>query len=334
MNLKEKLNFFQELIQCNYNVYLWSYNPDLTLINTNCPSYLITSDVISFLNFADALLDYAKSGGRYPFILDTPLSLLWIAAFEYQEDQLLKIHMIGPAFTGKNSHLILRKELDQKKLSVKLRATIFKQLEEIPIIPTTTIFQYAVMLHYCITGDTITSGDIQFQKNISEESFDDIRLISEEHRGVWMAEKTLTKMLREGNPNYKAALEKSSSLSNGLKIDVGDSVRQQKSTLHVLLTLCSRATIEGGLNPSISYTLCDYYSQRIENCKTTSELSTTCRIMLDDYVSRVQQAKKETAVSKQIQSICDYISLHITEKLSIDVLAKQAGYTEYYFSQK
>ena len=55
---------------------------------------------------------------------------------------------------------------------------------------------------------------------------------------------------------------------------------------------------------------------------------------LDDYVRRVRVAKETNAHSRQIQNICDYISLHIREPLSISLLSERLGYTEYYFSHK
>ncbi len=334
MDINEKLSFFQELICCNYNVYLSRYQPDLTLEYTNCPPEFVTNDVLFFLHFADSLMEYATNGGCYPFILDTSLSLLWIAAFERECGELKKIHLIGPAFTGKNSLLLLRQELDQRNLSVKLRAKIFQQIENIPIIPTTTLYQYAVMMHHCITGERITTHEIQFSKDPEKDTAADIKLISEEHRGIWMTEQNLLSMIENGNPDYKAALDKSMSLSNGIKFDIGNPLRQQKNSVHALLTLCSRAAIKGGLNPSISYTLSDYYTQHIELSETTSELSSLCRMLLDDYVGRVRQVKEDSDTSKQIRNACDYIKIHITERLTIKQLAKQAGYTEYYFSQK
>ncbi len=56
--------------------------------------------------------------------------------------------------------------------------------------------------------------------------------------------------------------------------------------------------------------------------------------MMEDYVQRVQQEKTKNSISGPIRSICDYIAVHIREKLSIAQLAAQAGYTEYYFSHK
>ncbi len=74
--------------------------------------------------------------------------------------------------------------------------------------------------------------------------------------------------------------------------------------------------------------------QMIEDCQSLAEATATCHTLLEDYVHRVQQGKAAKAISGQIKSICDYISIHIREKLSLSQLAQQAGYTEYYFSHK
>lgn len=136
-----------------------------------------------------------------------------------------------------------------------------------------------------------------------------------------MAEQTFLSMIREGNPEYKKALAKSMTLSSGIKAEIGDSLRMSKNNLLVLLTLCSRAAIDGGLNPSIAYTLNDYYAGRIEECKTTADTTNLSREFLDDYVHRVRAAKETNSHSRQIQNICDYISLHIREPLSISLLS-------------
>ena len=70
------------------------------------------------------------------------------------------------------------------------------------------------------------------------------------------------------------------------------------------------------------------------NVKTTADTTNLSREFLDDYVHRVRAAKETNAHSRQIQNICDYISLHIREPLSISLLSERLGYTEYYFSHK
>lgn len=38
MNIKERLSFFQEIVQCEYPLHLWRYDPDFELLETNCPA--------------------------------------------------------------------------------------------------------------------------------------------------------------------------------------------------------------------------------------------------------------------------------------------------------
>lgn len=337
MNIQEKLTFFQQLIQCNHNLSLHSYEPELLLaVSDTLPDDRTNDeDSLIFLSLGESIRKHTENKIRQPLFIDDYLGLIWIAAFEYENNVLHRIHVLGPAYSGRNSYQNVKKELDRHNLSVSSRIKVFKLFDNIPIIPTNQLFQYAVMLHYCITGKRITTNDLHFsQKSASKSSSSEVNLITEEHRGVWMAEQEFMNMLREGNPNYLSAIEHSHSLSDGPRFDVGDSLRRAKSTSIVLLTLCSRAAIEGGVNPSVAYTLNDYYIQMIEECQNIAEASTACHTMMEDYVTRVRQEKEKKAVSGQIRSICEYIGAHIREKLSISQLAKQAGYTEYYFSHK
>lgn len=333
-NIKENLSLFQELISCNNNLYLWSYSSDFKLLHTNCPEELVERENIFLINQSDILLNYAKEG-HFPCILDSFLNILWIAAFELKDNELHRIHIIGPSFFGKNSYQNLKYKLDKRNYSVPARLAVLKHLDAIPIIPSNLLFQYAIMLHYCITGEKITSQDIHYLSSAEIPNQNkDTKHIAEEHPGIWAAEQELLNMIREGNPNYKTAIEKSSFLSSGVRFDTGDSLRMSKSNLLVLLTLCSRAAIEGGLSPATSYSLCDYYTQKVEDGESISEITILSSVMLEDFVQRVQIAKEASEVSKTVQSCCEYICANIVEDLSIDFLAKRAGYTEYYFSRK
>lgn len=241
---------------------------------------------------------------------------------------------MGPAFTGSSSHLILRKKLDSYQLTVKLRSKIVRQIESVPIIPSSTLLSYAVMFHCAITGEKISADMISFSAHSEATDTDELTLVADEHPGIWMAEQTFLSMIREGNPDYRRALGKSMTLSSGMKVELGDMLRANKNNLLVLLTLCSRAAIEGGLNPSTAYTLNDYYGKLIEECKTTADTNNLGNEFLDDYVRRVRAAHETDEHAKQIADICDYITLHIREPLSISLLSKRLGYTEYYFSHK
>lgn len=336
MNIQDKLDFFQQLIYCSYNLTLHSYDPELILVPDKLQNISAKDDgALVLLNLEESIHSHINAGIREPLFIDNHLGLIWIVAFEYENHTLCGIYTLGPAYSARNSYQTIKNELDRHNLSVNIRTKVFRLFDQIPVVPINQLFQYAVMLHYCITGTKITTNDIHFtEKPEKNPSYSNQDILMEDHPGVWMAEQEFMNMLREGNPNYLTALARSTSLSSGPHFELKDSLRQAKSTAIILLTLCSRAAIEGGVNPSVAYTLNDYYMQTIEDSQNIAEVSNICRSMLEDYVQRVQQEKAKKNISGPIKSICDYIAVHIREKLSIAQLAAQAGYTEYYFSHK
>lgn len=250
MTMDERLSYFHELINCSYPVDLWVYSPDFKLVRSTCPPDQEVPEMFPLMQFPPALSEYLRTGSRFPFILDAALGLIYVFVFEYENEPenktasgstdtgnctknsvagtLRYIHMMGPVFNGKNTHLILRKELSRRNLSIELQKKVLEQLEKVPIIPTTQFYQYAVMFHYAVTGEHISTSDICFPDTEDSDAFSEIRLISEEHRGVWIAEQRMLQMFREGNPDFKKALAHSCSLSSGVKFDVGDSLRKAK----------------------------------------------------------------------------------------------------------
>ena len=339
MDMMEKLSFFQGLVSCTYKTHIWSYNNQMELISSTSSignsTDVSTGDALLMLNFTEKILSHGSVPGAYPLILDTDFGLLWVAAFEYQAGKLYRVHVLGPVFSGENSYQIIKEKLDMANLSVKLRSQIFKHIESVPVIPLTVLMQYATMLHYTVTGQQISSNLVDLSNNgnrapVSKET----SKTSNDHRGIWVTEQQFLKMIRDGNPNYKKVLETAMSLSTGVQVNLNDSLRQSKTSALVLLTLCSRASIGGGVNPSVAYSMNDDYAKSIENCKNVSELTLLNRNMMEDFVQQVRNAKAQTQISSQMQSTLNYIDMHIKEPLSISTLAEQLGYTEYYFSHK
>lgn len=333
MSIYENLELFQNLISCSHSLYLWCFSTDLTLRHTSCPEDLVNGYKF-FLSYQTQLLVNHAKNAHYPFIMESFLNVLWIADFYREDDVLKEIYMLGPIFTGNYSYQRIKDKLDNRSLSLKTQASIIRQIEEIPIIPTNILFEYAIMLHYCICGEKISFKNFQFSSEpISGDEMPQSEL-SDSHSGIWASEQVLLNMVRNGNADYIDALSVSSSLSSGLRVHSGDSLREAKNNGLVLLVLVSRAAIEGGLNPDTAYTLCDYYASRLEDTDIVTELANLCNTMLEDYIQRVRSIKENHEVSLAVQSCCDYITVHVFDELSIDLLASRAGYTKYYFSRK
>ena len=334
MKTNEKLSFFMELINCNYDLHYWNYDADFHLLETDWTNDLFAGAFFDFIGFRDLVLKHLSTGNCHPLILEAESNLLWIAGIQQEVKAPCSIYLIGPIFSGRDTHLLLRKKLDSYELSVSLRAAIQRTFESIPTIPSNILMQYAIMLHYCLNLERINTSDVLFLNSASSEPPESVSLAGNSHAGIWMNEQLLCKMLADGDPRYKEAIQKSFSLSHGVKADIGDALRSHKNNCLVLLTLCSRACISGGLSPEIGYDLNDYYAQKIECCKSMTDTNKLCAEILEDYVSRVQELKRNSSVSNLIRNSCEYIKSHLTEDLSIQELAKRVGYTEYYFSHK
>lgn len=56
--------------------------------------------------------------------------------------------------------------------------------------------------------------------------------------------------------------------------------------------------------------------------------------MYQDFIQKVHTCRTNPRFSKEIQSCCDYIELHVEEPLGIESLAERLGYTKYYLSRR
>lgn len=334
MESQEKIRFFLELLNCNYQLHFWQYDGEYRLIETNWNNELFPGEFFSFIGMEKLLKERQQEGKMDPVILEAGNNLLWIAGFEHRENTVRHVFYIGPIFSGKDSLLILRKKLDTYNLSVSLRTRMFRTFEEIPVVPFHILRQYAVMLEYTLNSRKISINDIEVVNIIPGEEKDVQFGTSERHFGIWEAEQNLCRMIEEGSPRYKEMLKASSLMSSGMKVDYGDTLRSHKNNILVLLILCSRASMRGGLSPEIAYNLNDYYAQKIEQCQSMADTTKLGAQILEDYVARVRESRENPDISDSIRNSCEYIKAHLTEPIHVKKLAQQSGYAEYYFSHK
>lgn len=334
MKRKEKIRFFLELLNCNYELHFWQYDKEYHLIETNWHNELFSGDFFSYVGLESLLKKRETEKKWNPVILEAGNNLLWLAGFERAEEEVQSVYYIGPIYSGRDSLLILRKKLEAYNLSVSLRTRLFRTFEGIPIIPFNTLRQEAVMMEYALNGKRISLDDIEVVNIFPGDETEPLFGSSEKHFGIWEAEQNLWRMIREGSPQYKEMLNASSSMSSGMKVDYGDTLRYHKNNSIVLLTICSRASMQGGLSPEIAYNLNDYYAQKIEECQSMADTSKLCSQMMEDYVGRVRESRKNPNISDPIRNCCEYIKGHLSEMISVKTLADRSGYAEYYFSHK
>lgn len=333
MDIEQNLALFEELLCCGNNIYLWCYDNEGSLLHSNCPDDLLFHLTFSFLGCKERALQIGKNGGQ-PQAVGTSFGLIWGIDFVYQGDSFQKMYVIGPVF----SHNVSLRDMENgfqnyagQQISLALKHRLLSAYNEIPIVQNILFTRYLLMLHYCLTGEKLSASDTAIQQSFSDAVPSDAK--RDRHR-TWRAEHALLEMVRNGDLNYKSALNNSLLISNGVPVQSHDPLRQEKTSVIVFTSIVCRAAIEGGLSPEEAYSLGDSYIQSAENANTYDEISAIPMLMYDDFIRRVHKTKQNPKLSAPIAQCRDYIEMHLEEKIRAKDLAAFVGYTEYYLTHK
>lgn len=333
MNVEQNLSLFQELLCCGNNIYTWCYDNQGALLHSNCPHESFFDAAFSFLDCKERALQIGRDNGQ-PQAVGTSFGLIWGIDFVYQENKFQRMYVIGPVF----SHNVSRQDIENGfkqytgiEISLAWKHRLLNTYGEIPVVQHILFTRYLLMLHYCLTDEKLDASDTAIQQSFANAAPSDTK--RDRHR-VWMTERTLLDMVRNGDLNYKDALNESLLISEGVPVQGKDPLRQAKTSVIVFISIVCRAAIEGGLSPEAAYSLGDSYMQSAENARTYDEIRSIPTLMYDDFIHRVHKAKQNPKFSSSITQCRDYIEMHLGEKIRARDLADLVGYTEYYLTHK
>lgn len=333
MQTGEKIIYLRELLSLTKNVYLWHYTCDMTLISSNCPMQNIFVDLFP-PNQCGIQLSKHFETQTCPLILSDHFGMVWACCADRSISDR-SVYIIGPVFTADFTLKNLEKKVNEHELSFTPKKMLLQFLADLPIVPATILFEYALMLHYTVTGEKLQISDLTHASHAapSDTSSSDTSGPAN-HAGIWTSEQTLLKMVEDGNPNWKDALNKISALSSGITIRSENPLRQAQDSVIIFVSLCTRAAIRGGLSPETAYNMSDCYIRNVEQCRTIADVTNTSHQMFGDFIERVQKAKKHARYSKPVKMALEYVDMHIFEKIELKQLAMYTGYTEYYLTKK
>ncbi len=333
---EERLEVFQQLTDCCYNIWNWKYDTSFNIIGSNCPHELLFDRLLQADGRRKAIEEHMHKC-YVPMIYTTSAILSWIIAFEKSENGVTGIHVKGPFFKGFNDEKSYSDILKPLCLDKEAEATMRSSLPSLPMLTSSSIIQFALMLHYSLNAETISASEVLPYSTMKAKHKNPGRVLIDQFEGTsgyWETEQELLHKVRSGDLNYREVIERASILSNW-KYD-GDkmSVDYYRQHLHVLLTLVSRAAVDGSLPRKISFSMCSDYRRMLNRCYTVSGLHQISDVMLSDYIQRVYEMKKLSTSPSPIRMCCAYIDTHPGEKLTLEFLAKKVGYSVYYLSRK
>lgn len=331
--ITEKTVLFQEMLSCCHKLILSRYDSSFYRLGSETEEEK-TADELFALSRRSADLETAVASGTAPLLFMNKVNMMWVCCPEYEQDELKHVHVLGPFFTDDFSVYSIHMGLSNAGAPPSLCRSAEVLIRKLPILSWGRIQEYALMLHYLITGEKIRQSDLRvFSCRESDPASGWEPPVTDTH-GTYQAEQEMLRMVREGNLELLKHIDRIAVTGTvGQLAKAGDSLRQIKNALLVCITLFSRAAIEGGLSPETSYTLCDCYFQNVEAANSLSELTGIASTLQRDFVERVHVVRTQK-LSRNIESACSYIERHLEDNLSITSLADYAGYMEYYFSKK
>lgn len=142
------------------------------------------------------------------------------------------------------------------------------------------------------------------------------------------------RMITEGDLSYQSALSNAGKRSPGVRVNTKSALTQAKVSQITFISISVRAAIDGGVSPEAAYSRGDAYIQDILDSKSISDVAFIGHSMYEDFIHMVRNARMNPHYSRQVQSCCDYIALHIDEKITLSEIASRVGYSDYYLSRK
>lgn len=344
MSEKERLlETFWILKNCCYMVWRWELDKELNVRRTDCLEAELYQKLFQMPECRDAVREHVKTS-RMPMICSVGTMLSWIFAFEGEKergegDRIEEggIIAIGPFFSGYKDEENCRVIFQMLKLDEEEQMRMERSLQRIPMVTSSSMMQDALMLHYCVWQEKIKIKNITIRSiklprrklrgQVRTDQFDDTS-------GYWEVEQLLLDKVRRGDLDILSFADRVSLIAPDQYKAYSNNLEKYKLSMNVLLTLISRAAVEGGLSRKTAFSLVTDYREKISNCRSVNELHVLSLDIMTDYAQRVHRAKETSHCSTKIRLCCEYIDTHMDEKITLQMLADKSGYAVAHLSRK
>ena len=352
---EQNLILLQKTLPEAERLYLWICSLRGSILATTCPAELEEAFKEAFRisgALETALARYPaqrkEDTAILPFLVGSSFGLVWAVTFERERGNALMV-AVGPVFYERQDERKIRSELDRLPGTETLSAwknAFLSRIGDVPVMSFPVFARYVILIHNAINQDqlgpdALTTPASSSNASASENAPAKKKVDNQEGKTgkrnreqVYMAERALLRMVRNGDLSYQTALHDSIQKSSGTPVQGSDPLRQAKTSVTVFTTLVSRAAMEGGLLPDAAYSLGDSYIQAAEDCRDLGELSALSAAMLHDFVMRVNRLRVNPNVSHAVRKCCDYIELNLDKPIRVEELASLTGYAPYYLSDK
>ena len=330
MNNYAYLNYIEDLFLNTASLYSWHLTPEYDFSYSNHPDFAPLKNIFS-LSSCNAYMKQHFQSSMAPVFLFDDFFFLWAAVPAYTEQkQLVNIHLLGPVFSSYTSDSYIKEKMDIQNMSVKSKTELLSLIDQIPVLPTAFLSHYVCQLYYTLNDTPITVNDIKLQENPMSQSKEKEEDFTASEHSPYYYETLLSQSVQDGIP-FSDFSNQISSAQVGTMCP-GDPLRQKKDEGIGLVTIFTRAAIQGGISFEKAYTCSDYYIQSIEAASNITEVIQLIETMYFDITNQVHEATLSAIKNPMIRECITYLDTHYKEKINLEELASTLGYTKYYLS--
>ena len=244
---QQRIEVLLELISCNQPLFYWRYDEQGNLLYSDCPAEKML-DVV--LRRTGGLRCIYEMGHNAPLLIGADSSLLWIADRENLEGKgLFQIHVLGPFFSHEHGVAGIEEMTRQvvAQASPQWANAFLEVARALPTLSLPFYSQYAVMLHYLLSGEKIPTSSLDYQIEMQPVPADFSNLKKhtppKDRLQTYRAERALLNAVREGDMDCADTMEIASSVAK-VREYTDNQLRNVQIACTTFATLCTRAAIE------------------------------------------------------------------------------------------
>lgn len=329
---EQYIESYQQLTNSCYPIWDWKYDSNLNVISSNCDHEALFHALMLESGIQKAIFKQMAQTSL-PFIYMCDSTLCWMIAFE---KDFSTIYIKGPFFNTIRDPETYDSLLADLDLSAEAKTVLKESFLTLPVIASNLATAFCMMMHFAIHQEPVSEEDIAIRvterHRISDHSVSTDQL--QRRNKHWELEDELLDKVRRGDTNISGLLETFTLRESELPKRERELLDYGKQNINMLLSLISRAAVEGGVPRKTAFAICAQYRRRINASSSMRELSALGNEALIEYIQRVNNTKKYRQCSKPIRLCCEYINNHPDEKITLLYLADRIGYTQYHLSRK
>ena len=330
---QQLLEAFDQLTDCCYPIFRWSFDGDWRVLWTNCLNPALCEKLFS-LEKCRRVMEEQQGG---PMICTLATVISWIVVQDRPQEGGGARQIKGPFFSGYKDEKCIDSVIRELSLSQEEEKQMRTLLWEMPMITSSSMMQLAIMLHHAIWRENITASQVEIREIRGQRQVFHGRVMTDQFdrsSGAWELEQELMKKIQEGDPEVAALAERMKGMAPPAYRQKGHQMEFNRQNAVMLLTMVSRAAVQGGYPQKSAFSLSSDYRSKINACISLDELTELNHNMLLDYAARVRRSKEYLHCSGRIRLCCEYIDTHPEEKITLELLSEKTGYTVYHLSRK